>query len=289
MRIYAAAGTLIALLAGTCWPAGLEVRVGRGRGGAAQARPGETLRVEVSSAAGSAEVFCVFRSSHFPFYPRPDGRLRALIGLTADVPPGDYPLTVTRRRPPEADETASMTVRVLPRRFSSQSLRVSKELTERTSDPDSEQALSLIRAALRRETPDQRWKGTFRLPAKGRLSSRYGHARMVNKDLVWSWHKGVDIAAPLGRPVRAPNDGTVVLAGEYPLQGRTLVLDHGQGVMSALMHLQELKAQAGQAVSKGSAVATVGSTGFSTGAHLHWGVYVHGDPVDPLDWTRRRY
>ena len=130
------------------------------------------------------------------------------------------------------------------------------------------------------DTPDQRWQGPFRLPAAGRVSSGYGHPRTVNAR-PWAWHKGVDVAAPVGSTVTAPAAGVVALAGTYPVQGGTVVIDHGQGLMSALFHLGEVLVADGDAVAASSPVARVGEGGFSTGAHVHWGVYVHGAAVDP--------
>jgi murein DD-endopeptidase MepM/ murein hydrolase activator NlpD len=92
----------------------------------------------------------------------------------------------------------------------------------------------------------------------------------------------VDVTADEGEPVRAPNDGVVVLVDSQFYSGNSVVLDHGQGIYSMFFHLSKINVRHGQAVMKGDVIAEVGSTGRSTGAHLHWGVRVQGARVDPL-------
>ena len=82
----------------------------------------------------------------------------------------------------------------------------------------------------------------------------------------------------------APAAGTVADVGDYVLTGHTLLLDHGQGVFTAYFHLDTVLVRRGDVVARGKTVARVGQTGLATGAHLHYGVYVHGKDVDPAAW-----
>jgi murein DD-endopeptidase MepM/ murein hydrolase activator NlpD len=100
-------------------------------------------------------------------------------------------------------------------------------------------------------------------------------------------HRGLDYAVPAGTPVLAPAEGTVILAERLALTGETLVLDHGQGVMSAFFHLGRLDAASGQPVARQAALGLSGDSGIAWAPHLHWAVYVHGVAVDPRvfqDW-----
>jgi len=100
-----------------------------------------------------------------------------------------------------------------------------------------------------------------------------------------SWrHAGVDIPAKRGASVIAPAAGVVVDVGEYVLSGRTVLVDHGQGVVSAYFHLDTAMVSKGDLVRAGDRIGRVGSTGLATGPHLHFGVYVHGKDVDPVAW-----
>jgi murein DD-endopeptidase MepM/ murein hydrolase activator NlpD len=98
----------------------------------------------------------------------------------------------------------------------------------------------------------------------------------------------VDITAEEGEPVKAPNDGVVILVDDQFYSGNSVVLDHGQGIYTMFFHLSTIKVKYGQAVRKGDVIALVGSTGRSTGAHLHWGVRVQGAKVDPLALIKLR-
>lgn len=94
-------------------------------------------------------------------------------------------------------------------------------------------------------------------------------------------HKGIDFAADLGSPVRAPADGVVILAATRGAYGKSLVVDHGYGIQTHFSHLSDFKAKVGQKVRRGQVIAAVGNTGRSTGPHLHYEVRFNGIPQDP--------
>jgi murein DD-endopeptidase MepM/ murein hydrolase activator NlpD len=96
-------------------------------------------------------------------------------------------------------------------------------------------------------------------------------------------HTGVDVAAEEGDPVRAPNNGVAALVDDLYYSGNSVVLDHGQGIYTMFFHLSKVLVKPGQQVKKGDVIALVGSTGRSTGAHLHWGVRMQGARVDPME------
>jgi murein DD-endopeptidase MepM/ murein hydrolase activator NlpD len=96
-------------------------------------------------------------------------------------------------------------------------------------------------------------------------------------------HSGVDVAADEGQEVHAPNNATVTMVDDLFYSGNSVILDHGQGIFTMFFHLSKVLVTEGQQVKKGEVIALVGSTGRSTGAHLHWGVRVQGARVDPLE------
>ena len=119
------------------------------------------------------------------------------------------------------------------------------------------------------------------MPVSGPISTSFGTRRVLNGQ-PRSSHSGVDIAVERGTPVNASNAGKVLLADRFFLSGETVVVDHGWGVSTLYAHLDTITVSEGQSVKRGQAVGTVGSTGRATGPHLHFGVFIRGVKVDPL-------
>jgi murein DD-endopeptidase MepM/ murein hydrolase activator NlpD len=173
-----------------------------------------------------------------------------------------------------------------------------------------------VLATVSEETTERFWSGPWHDPIEGAKSAGYGverfyypsrdSTRAISLDStgkthgsfgvdtstvelkdVPSWrHTGIDIAAPRGTPVKAPAAGRVAGIGRYVLTGRTLLIDHGQGVFSAYFHLDSVLVKKGAEIEPGQEIGRVGSSGLATGPHLHFGIYIHGRDVDPGSWMR---
>lgn len=117
----------------------------------------------------------------------------------------------------------------------------------------------------------------------GWISSYYGN-RYHPILRYYRWHSGIDYAADSGKPILAMEDGTVILAGTNGGYGNCVIIDHGGGVSTLYGHASKILVKKGQDVIKGQTVALVGSTGLSTGPHLHFEVRVKGETQDPLTW-----
>jgi murein DD-endopeptidase MepM/ murein hydrolase activator NlpD len=154
--------------------------------------------------------------------------------------------------------------------------------------PEAREREAAALAAARAEPADPpRWGEPFLLPIEGRGTSGFARARRYAPGGPVSFHLGEDIAAPIGTAIRATNAGVVRLAGMYPIKGGLTVIDHGAGVTSRYYHQSALRVEAGDVVRRGQVIGEVGSTGLSTGPHLHWEMRVQGEPTDPLAWVGR--
>lgn len=122
--------------------------------------------------------------------------------------------------------------------------------------------------------------GRFIIPTSGRISSEFGY-RVHPISGARRLHAGMDIAAPGGTPIGAAGAGTVVSVGWRGGYGNTVIVDHGGGIATLYAHQSRTAASVGQSVSQGQIIGYVGTTGYSTGNHLHWEVRVNGSPQNP--------
>jgi murein DD-endopeptidase MepM/ murein hydrolase activator NlpD len=169
-----------------------------------------------------------------------------------------------------------------PKAYASQHLKVKPGQVDLSADDLAryERERSHLSFVVRTFTEDGPTSLRMLQPTPGKRSSSFGLRRYFNGE-PRNPHTGMDIAAPVGTSVVAAAAGRVVDIGDYFFSGRTLVLDHGSGLMSLYAHLSSVDATKGQKVPAGVRVAKVGSTGRVTGPHLHFSVYLNGTPVDP--------
>ncbi len=131
------------------------------------------------------------------------------------------------------------------------------------------------------------WTKPFAYPVKRvTITSPFGGARVFNGE-VRSFHSGTDFRAPQGTPIYAANDGVVVLAKDRFISGKSVVIDHGNGIYTTYFHNSKLLVRAGKFVRKGEKIALSGATGRVSGAHLHFGVVCNGVQIDPLDFIKQ--
>ena len=138
--------------------------------------------------------------------------------------------------------------------------------------------------------PAPHWRTAFRHPVVGfEVSTQFGSGRSINGGPVGDFHSGEDLAVDEGTPVMAAAPGRVAWVGAMPIRGNSVIVDHGGGVKTGYHHLLDTNVVAGQAVEAGAVLGRVGSTGFSTGPHLHWELTIFGVNVDPETWTTRTF
>ena len=135
-------------------------------------------------------------------------------------------------------------------------------------------------AAFNNFRPVIRADTNFDLPTEGVVSSSFGLKRILN-DQPRSPHSGMDIAAPEGTPIHSPATGRIVATGNYFFNGKTVLVDHGQGLITMYCHMSSISVEVGQTVDKGQYIGDVGATGRVTGAHLHWSASLNNARVNP--------
>ncbi len=218
-----------------------------------------------------------------PFPITPDGL--AVIGLDMEAPPGAVTIEVTLANPDGRRETLRKEMTVAKRNYQEERISLpegkvtppNKALEQRI-----QRETESIKAVYRLRDGQVGFQNGFRQPVTGRFSGVFGSRRILNGKPK-NPHNGVDIAAPKGTLVQATAAGLVALAGaNYVLTGNTLVLHHGHGVVSLYAHLDQMLVAEGDWVTQGQTIGYVGTTGRSTGPHLHWGTLVRGQRVDPL-------
>lgn len=151
---------------------------------------------------------------------------------------------------------------------------------------DSGNIAILIQQRLGVSNPGVVWragKGLLSYPCDGVLTSAFGY-RMHPILGYARFHGGLDFGADYGAPIRAATRGKVLFAGWYGGYGQTVILDHGNNVTTLYGHADEIYVSEGQVIQRGESIAAVGSTGFSTGPHLHFEVRLGGEPVDPMEY-----
>ena len=142
-------------------------------------------------------------------------------------------------------------------------------------------------------TEKKYWSGDFFEPVpsyrSGAYASYFGGRRSYNGSGYFYFHSGLDYFGQLGEDIYTTASGKVVYTGSLLLHGNTTLIDHGWGVYTLYAHQSEILVQVGQQVKAGQLIGRVGTTGRSTGPHLHWEVWVGGLQVDPLDWLENSY
>jgi murein DD-endopeptidase MepM/ murein hydrolase activator NlpD len=201
----------------------------------------------------------------------------AIIGI-----PLSSPLTPRQVIVRSGDARQEVQFRIGDKQYASQSLKVAPGQVN-LSKADLERVnrdKEIIEHAMSRWTDEQPETLRMPQPIPGVRSSSFGMRRIFNGESR-NPHSGMDIAAPVGTPVRAPLAGTVIETGDYFFNGNTVFVDHGRGMISMYCHLSAIDVKPGQHVAAGTTLGKVGMTGRVTGPHLHWGLSLNRAWVDP--------
>ena len=240
-----------------------------------KAAQGDLLQVIGNSDSKSARL----KSHTIPLYAQsPGGETLGLMPVPVLTKPGIYQLEWLDAK---GAVLHTQTVVVRNAHYPVQNVVLSRALTQLRSTPEERDRVGEFQKG---QSAVRYWSFPLQAPIEGCLTSLFGVQRLHNGKPTGDFHAGLDQRGATGTPIHAVTAGTVKLAGQFALHGGTVGIDHGQGLKSIYLHMSKVAAQEGEHVEAGDVIGYVGSTGRSTGSHLHWAVYANGEPVNPLQW-----
>ena len=239
--------------------------------------PGEMLMLKVYGVSASEVVCSTNLRASARFFDDDEGAI-GLIPVRLSVEPGNYSLALS-----VGEHTANWAIHVQDKEFVVQHLTVDQATTEATilsqqANAEYNQKIEPLKSIY---DPEVYWSGSFILPVQGRITTEFGTKRYTNGSTTPDWHAAIDIGAAQGTPVLATNSGRVVFSEYIALTGNTILIEHGIGLKSWYYHMDSLNVSTGDMVAQSQIIGTVGSTGFSTGPHLHFGMSVGEYYVNP--------
>jgi murein DD-endopeptidase MepM/ murein hydrolase activator NlpD len=206
-----------------------------------------------------------------------------------DAPPGPATLGIEVRTG-RGPQRFALQITVAERSYPARSVLLPEVKKAMLTLPAAVRDGRLVQVYLRTVSKKQEWSGPFHAPVPAPAEPSFGCPQTYDTappveaktDAIWGeYHRGLDYLVPVGTSVSSPAAGNVLFAGPLVLTGETVVLDHGQGVVSVFYHLASTPVREGERVEAGAPLGLTGDTGIAAVPHLHWGVYVHGVAVDP--------
>jgi murein DD-endopeptidase MepM/ murein hydrolase activator NlpD len=214
-----------------------------------------------------------------PMFRQASGQWLGIIAAEPLQKPGAFPLLV---KTADGDIVYEKSITITDANFSKQNVAVSSSTASLTPEAGELEAITKFKAVA---SPTRYWDAALLPPVPDCMNSVFGSKRYYNGTFSGNYHKGVDHRSPHGRLIRSTTGGVVSLARHYRLHGGTVGVDHGQGLTSIYIHMSRIDVKPGQVLKSGDPIGLVGDTGFASGPHLHWGLYVHGTPVNPTHWV----
>ncbi len=247
-------------------------------------QPGEAVLVVVTGQKPGVAPRGAFDRQPLEFFPgASSGTYLALSGIDLDAAVGPAQASVLVTAADGRSSTWTRTVAIKPKRFRVRRVNVAPDFV--TPSPAqqrrAQKEAALIKSLFAQLTPRRFFLGDFSSPIPGAVVSRFGERSIFN-GVPKAPHSGADLHAREGAPIKAPAGGEVVLARNLYYCGNTVMLDHGWGVHTVYCHLSRIDVREGQTVAAGEVLGLVGHTGRASGPHLHWGLKIGDDRIDPF-------
>ncbi len=283
LRIFkilaAISGFSIALLCISGYSANINKNINIEISPSLKVKQGETVVIDIETEKPLKNPVYFFKGKKYKIYKKGENSYKALLGISAIEKTGIHYLLI---RDKESKLEKQFNLTVAKSKFPIQNIRISGKKSSLSAD---NRELGLIANAKKTLSSKAYWNDVpFDSPTKGCLISKYGLLRYHNGKPTGNYHKGIDIKAPSGQVINTVAKGTVLLAERFRLHGNTVVIDHGQGLISLYIHMKNTHVKQGDVVTANQKIGEVGTTGFSTGPHLHFGLYINGTPIDPVKY-----
>jgi murein DD-endopeptidase MepM/ murein hydrolase activator NlpD len=237
---------------------------------------GETLRISCRADYTKARL----NNREAELFIQPDGTRLGLLPISVQDKPGTFDLNIVA-----VTDLSPQTLRVTIRKtvFPTQNVKLSPEIEALHSTPEE---MALLKTFKETISTTRAWQDPLAPPVSGCMTSPFGVKRLHNGKPTGEYHGGVDQRTPAGEPIRAVAAGTLTFAQQFNVLGNAVGIDHGQGLESMYLHMSKLAVEPGAQVQRGDILGFAGSTGRSTGPHLHWVLYVNGMNVNPAQWMK---
>jgi len=249
-------------------------------------QPGEILLVELEGSESIEQAWINAFGQKFYFFEvssAPGTNYYSFLGLDGELEPGEHSFELVIQKGNKSWEVTRFNLYLEGREYRRRKLKVASKYIE----PPEEMRERIVREAeimrviFSIVTPEWLGDGPFIRPHSGPVTAYFGDQRLYNNQRL-SFHSGVDLAASQGEEVLAANSGRVALASDFYFSGKIVILDHGLGLFTTYHHLDRITVRRGQRVKKGEIIGLVGSSGLSTGPHLHWSARIGQSRIDPL-------
>lgn len=251
---------------------------------------GDTVVIRIKTVPG-VDLEGGFGDFGLHFFDAGEGDFVAFQGIHAKAEPGIEPLSLAGSLPDGTPLAYQQMVRIHSGNYPYEKLiNIPPEtIGEKVSASEQE----ILTSVVSRFTGQKYWKNGFGSPVPEVLSecwpSLYGNRRSFNGSGFNYFHSGLDFCGSIGVDIFSAARGEVVYTGSLTIHGNTTVIDHGWGVYTLYAHQSQIMVEEGDRVQKGDLIGKVGTTGRSTGPHLHWEVWVGGVQVDPVNWLGESY
>ncbi len=237
---------------------------------------GETLKIAVHGAARKARL----DRRTVELFLQEDGSRFGLMPIPVLEKPDMYRLELLSENGTIVD---SRPIRVENAHYPKQNIVISRKIASLKPSPGEQETVGAFRKTV---SPVRYWREPFEPPVPGCLTSLFGVGRLHNGRPTGDYHAGVDQRGAAGTPIHPIAAGVVKIVQKWNLRGGTVAVDHGQGIESIYLHMERFAAKEGEHVTTSDVLGYVGSTGRSTGPHVHWSLYVNGVPVNPGQWMK---
>ncbi|MBU0580051.1 MAG: M23 family metallopeptidase [Candidatus Margulisbacteria bacterium] len=246
------------------------------------------ITAQVPPGTQSKDLFINVFDTNYSLYLVKENEYRLPLGIHMDKNPGNYKVVLVYKN----QQKSAFFLNVKKKAYKISTIYLNQKNKQLITSKNLFYESNLIGSLFKKvKTTLYYGQKNFVKPAPGKITSDYGMGRKYQDTqgkIVDTWrHRGVDIASSSDKRVLAANGGQVILANMFQVHGGTIMIDHGQGIISIYAHLGKLLVKNGEQVKRGQSIAELGSTGVSTGPHVHFGLSVANVRVNPMQWVDR--